>query len=258
MHLGYGEALLLANSISKACEKTPEVDVVICPPALYIFPIFEELRSHPRNFFLGLQNTMWEDGGAFTGEVSLSMVKRVCKYVIIGHSERRRIFGETDEMVSKKTRFALESDISPIICVGEEERFHLEDYYDREVARMKKEGGILSQIDRALHQVSHGDLSKVTIAYEPVWSVGTGNNANGAYAAAICFIIKNYLAEKYSPAIAKEIAVIYGGSVNSKNVPELLMQPSIDGLLVGGESLSTREFGAICKITSEVKSGRAI
>lgn len=258
MNLTYGEALLLANFVERICEKNTELKVVICPSSIYLYPIYEELKTKPRNLALGLQNTMWEEDGIFTGEISIAMVKRICRYVIVGHSERRRYFGETDEQINKKVRFSLFCGVTPIICVGEEEKFHLEDYYDREVDRMKKQGGILSQIDKALERVAQKDLEKVIIAYEPVWAIGSGNNATGAYAAAICYIIKNHLATKYSEALAKEIAVIYGGSVNSKNVTELTMQPSIEGLLVGGESLNSKEFAKICEITSEVKSGRAI
>lgn len=258
MNLTLGEAQLLVGHIARNVENIHELEVVLCPPSIFLYPIVEDLKAKPHNVSFGLQNSMWEESGAYTGEISLSMAKRICKYVIVGHSERRHVFGETDVMVNQKVRFALQSGVSPIVCVGEEGRFHLEDYYDREVSRMKSEGGILLQIDKALEGVKDGDLDKIIIAYEPVWAIGTGNNANGAYAAAICYIIKNYLADKYSPDLAKEIRVVYGGSVASKNVNEYMMQPSIDGLLVGGESIKPKEFSEICRIAAEVKSGRAI
>ncbi len=258
MNLSLGEALLLSGHVAREAEKIHELEVVLCPPSIYLYPIFEHLKAKPHNLSLGLQNTMWDESGAYTGEISLSMVKKICKYVILGHSERRRVFGETDAMVNQKVRFALESGVSLVICVGEEGRFHLEDYYDREVGRMKSEGGILLQIDKALEGVKKEDLDKIIIAYEPVWAIGKGNNATGAYAAAICYIIKNYLADKYSQDLAKEIRVVYGGSVTSNNVNEYMLQPSIDGLLVGGESIKPKEFSEICRIAAEVKSGRAV
>lgn len=258
MNLTLGEAQLLAGHVARNAEKIHELEVVLCPPCIFLYPIFEDLRAKPHNLSFGLQNSMWEESGAYTGEVSLSMAKRICKYVIVGHSERRRVFGETDVMVNQKVRFALQSGVSPIICIGEEGRFHLEDYYDREVGRMKNEGGILLQIDKALEGVKREDLDEVIIAYEPIWAIGAGNSATGAYAAAICYIIKNYLADKYSEDLAKEIRVVYGGSVTSSNVNEYMLQPSIDGLLVGGESIKPKEFSEICRIAAEVKSGRAI
>ena len=253
-----GEALLLSSHIANSIEKIHELDIVIAPPSLFLYQIFEHLKAKPQNLFLAMQNTYWDEFGAYTGEVSLSQTKNICKYVIIGHSERRKFFGETDKMVNQKVRFALLKNVSPIICVGEEERFHLEDYYDREVSRMKKSEGILSQIDKALEGVKNEDLDKIVIAYEPVWAIGTGNNATGAYAAAICYIIKNYLSVKYSQELAKDIRVVYGGSVNQDNVREYMLQPSINGLLVGGESLKPKEFSQICRIAAEVKSGRTI
>lgn len=257
MNLKLSEALVLGGQVIRNIEYIKHVDVVLCPPAVFIYPIYDNARARPRNLYFGLQNMMWEESGEYTGEISSLMIKNVCKYVILGHSERRRHFGETDEMVQKKVVAALKSGLNPIVCVGEEERFHLEDHYEKEIERMKKQGGILVQLDKALEKVNKANLASLSIAYEPIWAIGTGNAATGAYAAAIAYIIRNHLKAKFGQP-ADEIKILYGGSVDKDNVREFMMQPSLNGLLVGGASLSTREFCQICQITSEVKSGATI
>ena len=252
------EALVLAGQTAKNVERIRQVDVVLCPPAVFVYPIYDYLKARPRNLHLGLQNVMWEEEGAYTGENSLLSVKGICKYAIIGHSERRALFGETDEMVNKKTIFALKNNIKPIVCVGENERFHLEDHYSTEIARMKREGGILTQIEKAFDKIAKSDLKNAVVAYEPVWAIGTSNAADGAYAASVAYIAKNHIAEKFGRDVAEEIEILYGGSVAAKNVKEFMMQPDIDGLLVGGASIQAAEFSKICQISSEVKSGRII
>jgi len=257
MNTTLSEAIILGGQVEKIAETVKHLDVVICPPSVFIYPIYERLRAKPNNFFFGTQNIMWEDEGAFTGEVSVQMIRGVCRFAIIGHSERRRIFKETDEDVNKKVLFALSKGLNVIICVGEQERFHLEDHYQSELQRMKKQGGILSQVEKALKGVRSSDLDKVTISYEPIWAIGTGNAATGAYAAAICHIIKEQLKAVYSD-VGLQVRLLYGGSVSASNIKEFMMQPSIDGLLVGGASLKLGEFRKICQIASEVKSGRLI
>lgn len=255
MNLDLAEAFVLSGQVAKQVESIKGVDTVLCPPALFIYPINDYLKAKPSNFFLGLQNTMSQDEGAYTGEVSLSMTKNLVRFVIIGHSERRRFFGETDEMVSQKVKYALDRKVTPILCVGEKERFNLEEYYQYEVKRMKEAGGILSQIKAGLKHVKKDQLKEIVIAYEPVWAIGGGNAATGAYAAAICYIIKNYLEQNFGD-LADEVRILYGGSVSTKNVREFMMQPSIHGLLVGGESLKAKEFVEIVQTSAEVKNGR--
>lgn len=258
MNLGLSEGLILASQVARQVEKINHLEVVLCPPSPFVFEIFQHLRAKPRNLHFGLQNIMWEQEGAYTGEVSADMVKGICRYFIIGHSERRKIFAETDEMVNKKTNLVLHTKMTPIVCVGESERFDLENRYKYEIDRMSQANGILFQIDKALEGISKVDLPRVVLAYEPVWAIGTGNAADGAYVAAICYIIKSHLEKKYSEDIAREIKVLYGGSVLSRDAREYMLQPSIEGLLVGGASLKAAEFIKICKITSEVKSGKLI
>lgn len=258
MNLDLFEATVLAGRISLSLEKIAHVDVAICPPAVFLYPIFEHLKSKPKTLVLGLQDVMWESNGSYTGAVSVDMVRGICRYAIVGHSERRRVFGETDEMVAKKAAFLTKKNITPIVCVGEAEKFHLEDHFQSEVLRMKKQGGILSQIEKALSEISKQSLGKVVIAYEPIWAIGTGNSATGAYAAAICYLIRDFISKKYCENIAQSIRILYGGSVSSRDVREFMLQPSINGLLVGSASLKASEFIDICKISSEVKSGRTI
>jgi len=258
MNLDLFEASILASRVSSGLEKIEHVEVGLCPPAVYIYPIFEHLKTKSKNLSLGIQNMMWETSGAYTGEISVDMIRGICRFAIVGHSERRKYFGETDEMVAQKTALAIKKNITPIVCVGEMEKFHLEDHFKSEVKRMESEGGILLQVKKALALVDKKDLKKIVIAYEPIWAIGTGNCASGAYAAAVCYLIKDYLSRLYSPDIAEHIRVIYGGSVGEKDIREFMLQPSISGALVGTSSLNAGEFLKICKVASEVKSGRAI
>lgn len=257
MNTSLSEAIILGGQVEKIAESVKHLDIVICPPSVYLYPIYERLRAKPNNLFFGTQNIMWEGEGAYTGEISTMMVHGLCRFAIIGHSERRKIFGETDEMVNKKLLFCLSQGLKAIVCVGEEEKFHLEDHYQTEVARMKKQGGVLSSIEKALSGVKPSQLDQVIISYEPIWAIGTGNAASGAYAAAVCHIVKEELKAKYGD-VAQQVRLLYGGSVSVSNIKEFVMQPSIDGLLVGGASIKSREFLKICQIASEVKSGRLI
>jgi triosephosphate isomerase len=256
MNLDLAESLVLSGQISKRVESIKGVDVTICPPSVFIYPIFDYLKARPSNLYLGLQNISFEDEGAFTGEISPMMVKGVADFVIIGHSERRRYFLESDELINKKVKFALAKNLKTILCVGEKERFHLEEYYEHEVKRMSAEGGILREIELAIRGIDKAKLKNLSIAYEPIWAIGTGNAATGAYAAAVCYIIKNYLREKVGSETASMIRILYGGSAEDGNTKEFLMQPSVNGLLVGGASLKSAEFAKIAQIAAEVKNGR--
>ena len=258
MHLGLSESLVLAGQVARAVEKIHHLSVVICPPSPFVFPVFDHLKVKPRHLHLGIQNAMWQAEGQFTGEVSVEMVKGVCKFVIVGHSERREIFGETDEMVARKVKYILSAGLIPIVCIGERERFDLEDNYRSEVRRMRQKGGILNQLEGVLSVLSRSEAPKLIIAYEPVWAIGTGSASSGVYAAAVAYIIKNFLLEKVGKEGADQIAVLYGGSVDPVNTKEYMFQPPLDGLLVGGASLKAREFIKICQTSVEVKSGKNI
>ena len=209
--------------------------VAIAPPVMYL-----DLAKHAASgshIALGAQNVDVNLSGAFTGEVSADMLKELgVKYVIIGHSERRQYFNETDDTCNKKVKVAIENGLRPILCVGEslEER---ELDVTMEVIR--------KQLKVALHGVAVEDIKKVVIAYEPIWAIGTGKTATSEQANEVCSKIRDCLREMYGARAARAITVQYGGSMNAKNAAELLAQPDVDGGLIGGASLKSADFAAI-------------
>lgn len=203
------------------------VEVVFCVPFVDLYPVLEELKG--TGIGVGAENMHFEDSGAYTGEVSAAMLKEMgVGYVVLGHSERRQYFGETDEAVNKKVKKALETGIVPIMCCGEtlEQR---EANITIEWVRMQVKCGLVG--------VSAEDVKKVVIAYEPIWAIGTGKTATSAQAQEVCHAIREVLAEVYGKAVADEVRIQYGGSVNGKNAAELFAMEDIDGGLVGGASL---------------------
>ena len=214
--------------------KNDNVDVVFCVPAIDIVPVVEAAEG--TNIEVGAENLYIEDSGAYTGEISADMIKDAgAKYVIIGHSERREYFAETDEFLNKKVKKALEKDLIPILCCGE--------------SLEQREMGVTIdwirfQIKSDLVGVSAEDAKKVVIAYEPIWAIGTGKTATSDQAQEVCKAIRDCLAEMYDQATADEIRIQYGGSMNAGNAAELLAKEDIDGGLVGGASLKP-EFGEV-------------
>ena len=226
------EAVELVGEL-KSLIKSPNCEVVICPPMLDIPVVVGELNGTAIK--LGAQNCHFEEKGAFTGEVSVKMLKESgCTHVIIGHSERRQYFNETDESVNKKLKAALEGGLTPILCVGEtlEEREN-----DRTEEVIKRE------IDGAFEGIE--EASRVIIAYEPIWAIGTGKTATPAEADVVCGYIRELIARKYTKQTARATRVLYGGSMNSANAKELLAQYNIDGGLIGGASLKPLNFAQI-------------
>ena len=213
-------------------------DIVVAPP----FPVYFGGRSNrPRNTKISIagQNVYWEKEGAFTGEVSPAMLKEAgCRYVIIGHSERRQIFGETDEMVAKKTKAALAAGLIPIVCVGE--------------TLAEREAGHTERICEAQLRNGPGALtaeefSRILMAYEPVWAIGTGRTATPEIAAASHRYLRQCVAKRFSPEHAAALRILYGGSVKPDNIQGLMAQEELDGALVGGASLDPKSFAAIVK-----------
>ena len=211
-----------------------KAEVVFCVPFVDLYPVLEELKG--TGISVGAENMHFEDNGAFTGEVSAPMLKEMgVGYVVLGHSERRQYFAETDEMVNKKVKKALEAGIVPIMCCGE--------------TLEQREAGITIewvriQIKCGLAGVSAEDVKKVVVAYEPIWAIGTGKTATSEQAQEVCHAIRVVLAEMYGQAVADEVRIQYGGSVNAKNAAELFAMEDIDGGLVGGASLK-EEFTSI-------------
>jgi len=203
------------------------VERVICPPATALPALAHILKG--KGIGLGAQNMHWEEKGAFTGELSAAMVKEWCAYVILGHSERRALFGETDEMVAKKVKAALAAGLIPIVCVGE--------------TLSENEAGRTDEVVRRQMRAAYGGLTaeqsaRTIVAYEPVWAIGTGRAAHGPDAnQVVSRSIRSVLKESFGPAVADGVRVLYGGSVTPANIDEFLSEPEIDGGLVGGASL---------------------
>lgn len=216
---------------------TGRVEIVLCPPFTAL-ALTSELVANTR-IGVGAQNLYWEPKGAFTGEIAPAMVAELAHYVILGHSERRQFFGETDATVNNKVHAALANRLTPIVCVGES----LQQYEAGATNEF-----VSSQVKGALARLSREDVQKLVIAYEPIWAIGTGKAATAAGAnAVIGLTIRGALADLFDEELAQTVRVQYGGSVNPKNFAEFLAQPDIDGALVGGASLVAQDFIAICQ-----------
>jgi len=223
---------LIEELKSKLANKTVNCDVVICPPFTSLYEAKKIIDGSIIK--LGAQNMFYEDSGAFTGEISAPMLKSVgCEYVILGHSERRTIFGEKDEMINKKVRKALSQNLKPILCVGETLEEREKDVTEKVVKR---------QIEKGLNYVTPDEVLSVIIAYEPVWAIGTGKTATPEQAQEVHAFIRKLLASMYSKDFAELIPIQYGGSVKPDNAKELLSQKDIDGALVGGACLKADSF----------------
>jgi triosephosphate isomerase len=223
---------LIEELKSKLANKTVNCDVVICPPFTSLYEAKKIIDGS--NIKLGAQNMFYEDSGAFTGEISAPMLKSVgCEYVILGHSERRTIFGEKDEMINKKVRKAISQNLKPILCVGETLEEREKDVTEKVVKR---------QIEKGLNYVTPDEVLSVIIAYEPVWAIGTGKTATPEQAQEVHAFIRKLLASMYSKDFAELIPIQYGGSVKPDNAKELLSQKDIDGALVGGACLKADSF----------------
>jgi triosephosphate isomerase len=237
MNKTVAESRELVSVMGSGLKEIKGVEKVLCPPFMSLVAVANLLGG--TDLGLGAQDMHWEDKGAFTGEVAPGMVKEFCKYVIIGHSERRTYFGETDETVNKKVLAAQKHGIIPIVCIGETLAEYEAEKTAEVVRRQALEG--LKGLDAAF-------APKVVVAYEPVWAIGTGKASSGPNAEAVHRdVIRTALAELYGAETAQAIRILYGGSVTAANAAEFFAQPDIDGALVGGASLKAEEFVAITK-----------
>ena len=234
------EAEKLVLEMLDKLDRIKGVEKVLCPPFVSLVALSMMLQNS--SLMLGAQNMYFETEGAYTGEISPIMLSELCEFVILGHSERRWYFGETDEIVNKKMKAALANKLQPILCVGErlaeKEADKTEDVINRQVTAALK---------------SLGPVSNLVIAYEPVWAIGTGKAASGEQAAATIQFIRDVLAKLWNRSIAQDLRILYGGSVTSANIAEFISHPEIDGALVGGASLKTEEFVSIAEQTAEIK-----
>lgn len=237
MNNDLNESIALINSIKEVLVDRDDVDVIIAPPFTSLDRASQLIADS--KISLSAQNMCFEDSGAFTGAISASMLKSVgCEYVILGHSERRTLFGEDNSLINKKMKKAIASNLTPIFCIGET----LE---ERESGEMKNV--IEKQVREGLDGISETELSGAIVAYEPVWAIGTGKVATPAQAQEVHAFIRNLLKELYSEYLAKNTVIQYGGSVKPENAAELIGQPDIDGALVGGACLKADSFVGIVK-----------
>ena len=239
------EAVVLAQEISNRMERDwlELVDVAVCPPFVDLKPVKSVFEFDRVDIAVGAQNVYWEPKGAFTGEISIAMIKNIgCAFCIVGHSERRNLFGETNEEVNLKARALIEADITPIICVGE--------------SLSVRDGGtyldfVTAQVRAAYAGMDAADAAKTVVAYEPVWAIGTGKTATAEQAAEVCTFIRTTVRHLYGARIARSITIQYGGSMKPGNAAELLAQPDIDGGLIGGASLKPADFVEIINAANQ-------
>jgi triosephosphate isomerase (TIM) len=231
------EAVKLVTELRERVADITDVDIIVAPTFTALSAVSRALEGS--NIYLSAQDMFWEASGAFTGEISPPMLTDVgCDYVIIGHSERRAYFGETNESVNRKVKAALTHGLKPIVCVGEK----LE---EREAGQMK--AVVEDHVINGLAGLSSAQLFSAVIAYEPVWAIGTGKTATPDQAQEVHAFIRSLLSAQYSANIAAQVRIQYGGSVKPENAAELLAQPDIDGALVGGASLEAESFAQIVK-----------
>ena len=241
MHKTHLEAIRDVQKLSYLLDKddAERVEVVICPPFTALRAVQVLIEGDRLSYGLGAQNVHFEEKGAFTGEVSALMLHALkCRYVIVGHSERRQLFGETDQTVNKKVRAVFGHEMVPILCVGEslEER-----------ERGATEEKVVSQVRRGLQGIAAEDAARLVVAYEPIWAIGTGRNAEPADAGQVVGLIRETLGSTYSKQVADAVRVQYGGSVKAGNIRDFMAHPDIDGALVGGASLDPEELALIVK-----------
>ncbi|MBE6962242.1 MAG: triose-phosphate isomerase [Ruminococcaceae bacterium] len=241
MNMTASETKQFAEELKKIMPRAKWCDTLLCVPSCNIttaMKAFKDLRLS-----VGAENLHYEKSGAYTGEVSASMLKDLgVKYVIVGHSERRQYFCETDQIVNKKVHAALNADISPIICVGE--------------SLEQRESGVTEdlialQVKSALYGVPADKLRRCIIAYEPIWAIGTGKTATAEQAGEVCSLIRAIIRNLYGARVARSVTIQYGGSMNPSNAAELLAQPDIDGGLIGGASLKPEQFVAIINAANQ-------
>lgn len=234
------EAEKLVLEMLEKLDRIEGVEKVLCPPFVSLVAVSMMLQGS--SIKLGAQNMYFETKGAYTGEISPLMLGELCEFVILGHSERRWYFGETDEIVNKKVKAALANKLKPILCVGERLEENEADKTEEVVNR---------QVTAALSGIE--PVRDLVIAYEPVWAIGTGKAASGKQAAATIQFIRDVLAKLWNKSIAQDLRILYGGSVTSANIAEFISHPEIDGALVGGASLKAEEFVAIVSQTAKIK-----
>lgn len=237
MNMSIDEGLKLASSMMPGLDAIEGVEKVICPPFLALGPIGDILSG--TSVYLGAQNMHYEENGAFTGEISPAMLSSICKFVIVGHSERRQLFGENDDSVNKKVLAAHKVGIKPIVCVGEQ-------LNDRNADKAKKVVG-----EQVIRGLVNSDKEPILVAYEPVWAIGTGMAATTEIVEDMMSYLRGVIRSSCGRRESEEAQLLYGGSVNPANIGDFMNLPDVDGALVGGASLDPKAFDAIVNIAAE-------
>lgn len=240
MNTTQDEAVALVKAMLPGLDRVGDVDKLVCPPFVSLAAVRDVLRGS--SVMLGAQNIFYEEKGAYTGEIAPVMLRGLCDYVIIGHSERRQYFGESGEIIDKKVKAAIAAGIKPILCIGE----RLE---ENEAGKTKEV--LTRQLAASSDRLYF--LSGMVIAYEPVWAIGTGRSATGAQANDTIGFIRQLVAYQHGGDIADSVRILYGGSVTAANIAELIGQPEIDGALVGGASLKAEDFVGIVRQTADIR-----
>lgn len=242
MNKTVAEAVVLAQAIRDSVAGVESVDRVICPTFVCLPAVQQAVQGS--DIAVGSQNVHWAESGAYTGEVSVGMLKGLVDYVIIGHSERRQFFAETDETVNKKVHAVLAAGLTPIVCVGE--------------SLTQNEAGethsfVSGQVKAALDGLSGEQVQSLVIAYEPIWAIGTGRAATAQQAQDICGdTVRAAVAEAFGDLVAHSVRILYGGSTNAKNIGEIMQQPDIDGALIGGAALQAESYASMVKTTADL------
>jgi len=237
MNLDTKQAAELARALLEAAGELGDIEIAVAPVATSISAVIEVLRGS--KIAVAAQNCYWESAGAFTGELSPEMIREIgCQHVIIGHSERRQFFGETDETVNKKVHAAFRAGLLPIVCVGES-------LAEREQGKTMEV--VSTQLKQSLRDLRDEQVTQLTVAYEPVWAIGTGKTASPDQAQEVHAFLRGQLMEMFGPGAAEAVRIQYGGSVKAANAAELLSKADIDGALVGGASLKAEDFLGILR-----------
>lgn len=246
MHLGMHQSSLFLHKLSDKVKSHQDVEVVLAPTSLVLQSL--SLQVNRRQFKLAAQNCYWRDEGAFTGEISAAMLHGITDYVILGHSERRHVFGERDRDITNKVQAVIRNNMKPILCIGETAH----ERTDGETSHV-----LHDQLVSGLLNVVSDEIENVIIAYEPVWAIGTGDSAAPVEVEKAVQLIRRQIKALYGPAAAEKVRVLYGGSSNAHNASDYLKLDSVDGLLVGGASLKADEFAAIVEQAhqAQVKKG---
>lgn len=243
------EAVVLSQQLCNLYNrKWHDVEIVLCPPSIDIKAVHTVLDFDKTEIKLGAQNVHWEPSGAYTGEISIPMIKDAgCEYCIVGHSERRDLFGETDEAVNRKVKSLVDAGLAPIVCVGE--------------SLNTRDAGehiefVRAQVKAAFAGLDESEMKKVVLAYEPIWAIGTGRTATPEQAEEVCSALRSAIAERFGSSIAENMRILYGGSMNPGNVESLLVQENIDGGLIGGAALQSDTFKQLIEAASDIVANR--